>query len=87
MSMASNGRLGSWTRVKPNNESTAAVKLKPISEGDFTFTVGKTDFITLCPDGRVFVRGEQVDDNKEVYAAFRQWLFDASVPPHRRKTT
>lgn len=34
-------------------------------------------------DGKVFIRGEQVDDNIEVYAAFRYWLSTAFYSRHQ----
>ena len=36
------------------------------------------EILRLDPEGRIFVRGKQVDDNDKVYAAFRQWLASCS---------
>lgn len=40
-----------------------------------TIVIGSSkEMMRFEADGRIFVRGEQVDDNKEVYKAFREWL-------------
>ena len=32
-------------------------------------------------DGKVYVRGEEVDDNREIYRHFRRWLQIALIVP------
>jgi uncharacterized protein with PIN domain len=45
-------------------------------EGSFVFMTKSREVLRLDPDGRVFVRGEEVGDNVEVYRAFTRWLTD-----------
>ncbi len=35
---------------------------------------GNKTLIKLCSDGKILIRGEEVDDNKEVYRALRELL-------------
>lgn len=43
--------------------------------------VGDKEMMRFEPDGRIFVRGEQVDDNKAVYEEFLRWLQRATKGP------
>jgi len=44
-------------------------------DGSIIFKRGDdTEFMRFDPDGKVTVRGEVVDDNKDVYLEFREWL-------------
>ncbi len=45
-------------------------------DGSIVFMTKSKEVLRLEPDGRSFVRGEQVDDNAEVYRAFTSWLTD-----------
>ena len=45
-------------------------------DGSIVFMTKSEEVLRLEPDGRSFVRGEQVDDNAEVYRAFTSWLTD-----------
>lgn len=49
------------------------------------FTTGNTDveLMRFEDNGDIFVRGEKVDSNPAVYAAFRSWLGDPRSPPTR----
>jgi hypothetical protein len=52
-------------------------KIDVVSEmqpGCLMFYVGTQTVIKFQPDGKVFVRGEQVDDNKVIYAQLCEWL-------------
>ena len=46
--------------------------------GSVKFFTGKdgesTEVLRFDPDGKVFIRGEQVDSNHIVYEIFREWL-------------
>jgi hypothetical protein len=37
------------------------------------FSVGDIKFLEIYSDGRVLIRGQQVDDNVEIYKAFLEW--------------
>jgi hypothetical protein len=43
-------------------------------EGNLIFAVGNEEVMRFEPGGKVVIRGEQVDDNREVYAALRRWM-------------
>jgi hypothetical protein len=45
-----------------------------IPPGNLSFNVGTKTVLKFQPDGKVFVRGEQVDDNKVIYAQLCEWL-------------
>lgn len=47
-----------------------------LPEGVMQFSLAEhaEPVLVFQPDGTILVRGEKVDDNKEVYAAFRTWL-------------
>jgi hypothetical protein len=47
---------------------------------DFAFILTNNNevIIQICEDGKIFIRGELVDDNLEVYEAFKEWLERAS---------
>lgn len=50
----------------------------PTKEGAFIFQLANgSEVMRFEPDGRCFVRGELVDNNVEVYKAFRSWLAQA----------
>ena len=52
----------------------------PGKPGDIIFRLGDTtEVMRFNGDGTVFVRGEQVDSNREVYMAFRWWLSNAKM--------
>jgi hypothetical protein len=45
--------------------------------GDIRFVIaGGQEMMRLCGDGKVIVRGEQVDDNRAAYDAFMAWIAD-----------
>jgi len=52
-----------------------------LPEGVMQFSLAENTepVMVFKPDGTILIRGEKVDDNKEVYAAFRTWLRDASM--------
>jgi hypothetical protein len=43
-------------------------------EGDIRFDSKGIEMMKFCPDGKVYVRGEQVDDNQEIYKTFLTWM-------------
>lgn len=44
-------------------------------DGDIIFQLADgLEFIRIQGDGKVFIRGEVVDDNKSIYKAFAEWL-------------
>ncbi len=43
--------------------------------------VDEREMIRFDDDGKVYVRGEQVDDNKDIYFHFRRWLQLACITP------
>ena len=48
-------------------------------KGKICFLCGGDEVMRFEPEGKVFVRGEEVDDNQEVYLAFRRWLETAET--------
>jgi hypothetical protein len=52
----------------------------PGRDGRFVFILADgTEAIRIDPDGRFFVRGEHVTDDREVYDAFRAWVASATA--------
>jgi len=45
-----------------------------VEEGSFTFSVENKEMLKLSKDGKIYVRGKLVDDNKQVVDALRQFL-------------
>ena len=43
-------------------------------EGNLVFLSGNLEVLKFCPNGKVYVRGELVDRNQEIYAEFKRWL-------------
>jgi len=43
-------------------------------DGSLTFYVNAIEMMRFQADGKIFVRGQQVDDNQMIYAQFREWL-------------
>ncbi len=41
----------------------------------------ESEMMRFDPDGKIYVRGEQVDDNQGIYMHFRRWLQLASIIP------
>lgn len=33
-----------------------------------------TEFLKICADGKVYVKGELVDTNQQLYVAFKAWM-------------
>lgn len=51
--------------------------------GSFMIKVGESEALRFDPDGSIYVRGEQIDDNREVY---RSVLEVFGLTPTRRRT-
>ena len=50
--------------------------------GNIAFLLaGGREMLRFDHDGKVYVRGEQVDDNQEIYMHFRRWLQLAHIIP------
>ena len=50
--------------------------------GDLVFLLADgREMIRFDDDGKVYVRGEQVDDNQGIYMHFRRWLQVAFIIP------
>lgn len=47
----------------------------------------KPEYLRFESDGKVYVRGELVDNNKDVYLAFRAWLRRALLIPSLQDET
>lgn len=47
---------------------------------DISFHPGGQEVMRFCEDGRIFVRGELVDDNKAVYQAMVDFLSGNLLP-------
>ncbi len=49
--------------------------------GNIILEVGadRRECIRFSPDGKVYVRGELVEENKQVWEAFKAWLASSSV--------
>jgi len=43
--------------------------------GATSLDIGGVEVLRFEDGGKIFVRGEEVDNNKEVYRAFQQWLY------------
>lgn len=41
---------------------------------NIVFTVGTEEMMKFEDNGNVYIRGQLVDDNEEVYKAFKDWL-------------
>lgn len=52
-----------------------------MSDQHIRLVVDGQEILKLSPGGVVEVRGERVDDNQQVYEAFRSWLDVAQAPP------
>lgn len=52
----------------------AAAVISTEAAGSLMFNVGGESVLKFQPDGKVFVRGEEVDDNKVIYAQLCEWL-------------
>ena len=47
----------------------------PIVEKNLVFALcGGEEVLKFCSDGKVYVRGELVDDNIKIYNSFREWF-------------
>jgi hypothetical protein len=44
------------------------------AEVSIILAVGGHEVMAFRPSGEIFVRGEKVDSNRQVYEAFREWL-------------
>ncbi len=56
---------------------------KPSGSIVFTLADGR-EMIRFDHDGKVYVRGEQVDDNQGIYMHFRRWLeLSCIIPPDK----
>ena len=52
--------------------------------GDIVFSLqDQTECLRFACDGRCFVRGELVDTNQEIYAAFCAWLRETGKLSYR----
>jgi len=66
------GRGGNVT-ISPGNG-------KP--SGDIIFKLAdEREMMRFDHDGKVYVRGEQVDDNQGIYMHFRRWMQLANITP------
>jgi hypothetical protein len=53
--------------------------------GDIVFQMADgREMMRFDDDGKVYVRGEQVDDNQGIYMHFRRWLEIACIIPPRK---
>ena len=61
-----------------NLDNTETVNFKPI-EPAITFKIQdqETPFLQINPNGDCFVKGELIENNKEVFEAFKSWLVQA----------
>ena len=67
----------------------AQASFSAMKPGSIQFLVESGEVLRFEHDGRCFVRGEQVDDNQEVYRILKLWLatikqparFDEEKPP------
>lgn len=51
-----------------------------VLDGDITFKLpDQSECVKFCADGRVFVRGEHVDTNQEIWAGMKVWLQSATA--------
>lgn len=48
---------------------------------DIIFTADGNEMMRFESDGKVYIRGELVDDNLEVYKAFAEWFSKANHAP------
>ena len=53
---------------------------KPSGSIIFLLADGR-EMMRFDDDGKVYVRGEQVDDNQDIYMHFRRWLQLACITP------
>ncbi len=53
---------------------------KPSGNIVFNLADGR-EMMRFDDDGKVYVRGEQVDDNQGIYMHFRRWLQIACITP------
>jgi hypothetical protein len=67
------GRAGGVLTISSQNSPTIGLQPRNIS---FYFTLPDqpVPILQFCEDGKVFVRGEQVDDNLQIYAAVRTFF-------------
>lgn len=55
------------------------------SQGHLVFMgVGAEEYVRFEPGGKVYVRGELVDDNKEIYEQIKRWLASTSASDNSR---
>lgn len=60
------------------------IKQNPNREGGIVFRLADgAEALRFNPDGSVFVRGEQVDDNRAIYEEFEAWLSKSQVREDR----
>jgi hypothetical protein len=49
-------------------------------DGSFIFQLADgTEMMRFEPGGKVVIRGQEVDDNAEVYKAFREWFMHGNI--------
>jgi len=53
--------------------SFSSAFIQSVSSENIVFHIDDEEILRFEPQGRVFVRGQQVDDNREIYAAFLHW--------------
>lgn len=64
-------------------DKRASVRSAELSPGDLTFSLREDEgvpeeVLRFCAGGKVYVRGELVDDNKEIYRAFKEFMEEVS---------
>ena len=62
-----------------DGQDVTGVKLQEF-DGSIRFELAdRTEVMRFKPDGRVYVRGELVDDNMTIYKVFKTWLETAMI--------
>jgi len=67
-----NGAGGSVILIPGKGEPSGSIVLMLADE---------REMIRFDHDGKVYVRGEQVDDNQGIYMHFRRWMQLANITP------
>lgn len=56
------------------DDEPVTIGIQPIPPGNITFTIGSTEFLKLCPDGKIFVRGQEAATDLEVVEGMREFI-------------
>lgn len=79
----SNNKLQSELNRAGGNVTFAPGCGKPSGNIAFLLEDGR-EMLRFDDNGKVYVRGEQVDDNQEIYTHFRRWLQLSHIIPPRK---